>query len=256
MRTGVLSNDQIIEFLNDNFINTWVPNCELGRIHSLRKPIAKRREREDKTIDTTHPLAQTIIKGWKTGSKKGSPVDCLVISPTFELMGRQPANELSEDIKYSRHRRAEYYLTFYKEALKGKHPGLGNLVLTKENPIEEVSDLIRTPTVDNENLTIIIIDATSFENGGTLTVDIVVGREDGEGAFYLFDKDFELPAEEEVSEEGSLAWTWGEPGDKRQIEYSFNHGQLFKLVVTRYWDDDEPYTNAFYTKFSIFYRGK
>ena len=70
MRAGVLSNDQIIEFLNDNFINTWVPNCELGRIHSLREPIAKRREREGKTFDTTHRLAQTIIEGWENRIQK------------------------------------------------------------------------------------------------------------------------------------------------------------------------------------------
>ena len=69
----MLSNRQIIEFLNDNFINTWVPNCELGRIHSLREPIAKRREREGQTFDTTHPLAQAIINGWKTGAKKAHP---------------------------------------------------------------------------------------------------------------------------------------------------------------------------------------
>ena len=192
-------------------INTWVPNCELGRIHSLREPIAKRREREGKTYDTTHRLAQTIIKGWKTGSKKGSPVDCLVISPAFELMGRQPANELREDIKYSRLLRAEYYLTFFKDALEGKQPGLGNLIFSSEHSLQEVSDLIRTSTVDNENLTIVMIDARSFENGGTLTIDILIGREDAEGAFYLFDRDFNLPIEEEVSEHGSLAWTGVNP---------------------------------------------
>ena len=131
----------------------------------MREPIAIRREREGKTFDTTHPLAQAIIKGWKTGSKKGSPVDCLVISPTFELMGRQPANELSEDIKYSRLRRVEYYLTFFKEALAGKQPGLGNIVLSSENPSQVVLDLFRTPTAGNyQDYTVIVIDATAFEN--------------------------------------------------------------------------------------------
>ena len=42
LRAGVLSKDEIIEFLNDNFINTWVTNAELGRIQSLREPIAKK----------------------------------------------------------------------------------------------------------------------------------------------------------------------------------------------------------------------
>ena len=251
MRAGVLSNEQIIEFLNDNFINTWVPNCELGRIHSLREPIAKRREREGKTFDTTHRLAQTIIKGWKTGSKKGSPVDCLVISPTFELMGRQPANELSEDIKYSRLRRAEYYLTFFKAALAGKQPGLGNIVLSSENPSQVVLDLFRTPTAGNyQDYTVIVIDATAFENGGTLTVDIEIGREEGEAAFYLFDGDIELSTAEE-SPKDMLTWEWGEPGDTRQIRHAFDRGQFFKLGVTGHWARDEPCINAFRTKISV-----
>ena len=251
MRAGVLSNEQIIEFLNDNFINTWVPNCELGRIHSLREPIAKRREREGKTYDTTHRLAQTIIKGWKTGSKKGSPVDCLVISPTFELMGRQPANELSEDIKYSRLRRVEYYLTFFKEALAGKQPGLGNIVLSSENPSQVVLDLFRTPTAGNyQDYTVIVIDATAFENGGTLTVDIEIGREEGEAAFYLFDGDIELSTAEE-SPKDMLTWEWGEPGDTRQIRHAFDRGQFFKLGVTGHWARDEPCINAFRTKISV-----
>lgn len=250
MRAGVLSNDQIIEFLNDNFINTWVPNCELGRIHSLREPIAKRREREGKTFDTTHRLAQTIIKGWKTGSKKGSPVDCLVISPTFELMGRQPANELSEDIKYSRLRRAEYYLTFFKEALEGKQPGLGNIVLTPEQTSQSVLDLFRTPTVGYQDYTVVVIDATAFENGGTLSIDFEIGREEGEAAFYLFDGDTELSTEEE-SPKDKITWVWGEPGDTRQITHAFDRGQFFKLGATGHWARDELCINAFRAKISV-----
>ncbi len=247
MRAGVLSKDAIIKFLNEYFINTWIPNSELGRTHSLREPIAKRRERESTPFDTTHPLAQAIIRGWKTGSRKGSPVDSFVISPEFELMGKQQFHELEKDNTSP----SKYYHIFLRNALVGKEPGLGNIVLTREYPSEEVSDVIRTPTVDNENLTIVLIDTRSFENGGTLTIDILIGREEAEGAFYLFDRDFKLPVEEEVLEEGSLAWTWGESGEKRQIGYRFNRGQFFKLVVTRYWDEDVPYINAFHAKISV-----
>lgn len=207
MRAGVLSNDQIIEFLNDNFINTWVPNCELGRIPGLREPIAKRREREGKTFDTTHPLAQTIIKGWKTGSKKGSLVDSLIISPVFKLMGRQPANELSEDIKYSRLRRAEYYLTFFKEALEGKQPGLGNIILNSGEPSQDVLDVFRSPVVGFADYTVVTIDTKTFENGGTLTIEIETGRADADGYFYLVDGDDELPTTERVTKDMVLART-------------------------------------------------
>ena len=178
MRAGVLSKDEIIEFLNENFINTWVPNSELGRIRSLREPISKRRKREAKTFDTTHRLAQAIIKGWKTGAKKGSPVDCFVISSDFELMGRQLVNDLQEDSENRELQTDVYYLTFLKESLAGKQPGLGNLILTSEHPSREVLDTFRTPTVGYQDYTFIVIDASAFEKGGTLTIDVEIGRGD------------------------------------------------------------------------------
>ena len=244
----MLSRDKVIEFLNDNFINTWVPNSELGRIHSLREPIAKRREREGQTFDTTHPLAQAIIKGWKTGGKKDSPVDCFVISSAFELMGRQLIHDLREDSERSE---SEYYLAFLKEALAGKQPGLGNIVLSSENPSQVVLDIFRTPTAGNhQDYTVVTIDATAFENGGTLTIDIEIGREKGEAAFYLFDGDTELSTAEE-SPKDMLTWEWGEPGDTRQITHCFDRGQFFKLGVTGHWERDEPCINAFRAKISV-----
>ena len=122
MRAGVLSDEQIIKFLNENFINTWVPNAELGRTPSLRGPITKRREREDKTYDTTHPLAQVIMKGWT----KGSPVDCLVISHDFELLGKQPLNDFLDDTWDRGIPEEENYLTFLIESLKGRSPGFAD----------------------------------------------------------------------------------------------------------------------------------
>ena len=236
--------------MNENFINTWVPNAELGRIRSLREPIAKRRERESKTFDTTHPLAQAIIKGWKTGAKKSSPVDCLVISHEFELVGRQLVNELGND----RRRRGlpddEYYLTFLREALDGKQPGLGNLILTREDASQEVLDIFRTPTVGYQDYTVVVIDARAFENGGTLTIDIDIGREDGGGRFYLFDGNSELSTAEKFPKD-KLAWTSGEPGDTRRITHRFDRAQLFKLGATGYWDEEEPCINAFHAKISV-----
>ncbi|MDE0683238.1 MAG: hypothetical protein OXI63_10020, partial [Candidatus Poribacteria bacterium] len=113
----------------------------------MREPIAKRREREGKTFDTSHPLAQAIINGWKTGSKKGSPVDCFVISSEFELMGRLLVNEFFNDNWDKKRRGEESYLIFLKEALAGKQPGLGNIILNSEVSSQEVMDVFRTPTV-------------------------------------------------------------------------------------------------------------
>ena len=237
--------------MNEHFINIWVANSELGRIQSLREPIAKRREREGKTFDTSHPLIQAMIKGGKTGSKKGSPVDCLVIAPDFALMGRQMVNELREDCERRGLSRREYYLTFLKEALEGKEPGLGNIVLTREHPWQSVLDLFRTPTVENhQDWTVVTIDTTPFEKGGTLTIDIEIGREEGEAAFYLFDGD-RVPSTTEGVPKDMLTWVWGEPGDTRQITHRFDRGQLFKLGVTGLWVKEEACINAFRTKISV-----
>lgn len=213
----------------------------------MREPIAKRRKREGKTYDTTHPLAQTIIKGWKAGAKKDSPVDSFVISSAFELMGRQLIHNLREDSERSEF---EHYLAFLKEALAEKQPGLGNIVLTPEQTSQSVLDLFRTPTVGYQDYTEVVIDATAFENGGTLTIDFEIGREEGEAAFYLFDSDKELSTEEE-SPKDMLTWEWGEPGDTRQITHAFDQGQFFKLGVTGHWARDEPCINAFRAKISV-----
>ena len=232
--------------MNAHFINTWVPHSELGRVRRLREPIAKRREREGKPFDTTHALAQAIMRGWKTGSKKGSPVDSFVISPEFEVMGKQQFNELARDnISPSK-----YYHTFLTEALEGKQPGLGNIVLTREHPDEEVLDVFRTPTVGYLDYTVVVIDVTSFENGGTLTIDIKIGRDSGDGEFYLFDEDGELSIDEEEPKD-ALTGTWGEPGDTLQITHRFDRGQLFRLGASGYWDEGEVCTNAFLAKISV-----
>ena len=119
MRAGVLSDDQNIEFLNKNFINTWVTNAELGRTPSLQAPIARRRVRESKTFDTTHALAQAIMNGWQ----EGSPVDCFVISQEFELIGKLPLNDFFDETWESGIPEAESYRTFLVESLDGKRPG-------------------------------------------------------------------------------------------------------------------------------------
>ena len=197
-------------------------------------------------FNRTHPLAEAVMKGWK----EHSPVDCLIISPDFELMGRQLVNELPEDSIRRQLTSYDYYLTFLKEALDGKQPGLGNLILTRESPSQEVLDVFRTPTVGYQAYTVVLIDATTFENGGTLTIDIEVGRDEGEGGFYLFDGDSELSTEEETPKD-MLTQRWVEAGATRQITYRFDLGQLFKLGATGYWDREEPCVNAFRATVSV-----
>ena len=238
--------------MNENFINTWVANAELGRIRSLREPIARRREREGRIYDTSHPLAQAIIKGWKTGSKKGSPVDCFVISPDFELMGRLLFNDFIDDTWRRKLRWQKGYLIFLKKALEGQQPGLGNITLNSEVSSQEVFDVFRTPMVGYKDYTVVVIDTRAFENGGTLTVDIETGRADAEGHFYLVDGDDDLPTTERVTKYMVLALTWLEPDETGKLTHHFDRGQFFKLGATGcYGRSEKGSTNAFKAKISV-----
>ena len=110
-------------------------------------------------------------------------------------MGRQPINELYNESKRRGLRYAEGYFTFLVESLEGKQPGLGNVILNNECPRQQILDIFRTPTTGYHDYTVVVIDARAFENGGTLTIDIEVGRAEGAGSFFLFDSSAELSTE-------------------------------------------------------------
>ena len=264
MRTGVLSKTAIIEFLNENFINTWVENAELGRTGSLQDPIAKRREREGKTFNTSHALARTIMKGWV----KGSPVDCFAISYDFDLMGSVDFNEFLDNLQRPENEPVAY-MQFLKDSLEGKRPGLDDIILTPEQSDQDVIDTFRTPTYAHEDYTVVFIDATAFKNGGTLTIDIQVGRDNGIGIFFLLNGDKKLPtmeAPDGIDPEawnsqqsdayekalGALTKVWGIfPGQSGRITYQFERGQPFKLCVTGDQWGGIGDINAFHARISV-----
>ena len=230
----------------------------------MREPIARRREREGKTFDTNHALAQAIMKGWK----KGSPVDCLVISHEFEVMGGIDYNFFPECLGEFESR-GEAYLFFLKASMEGKRPGLGTLVLTPEHPSQEVVDTFRSPVAAHQDYTVVYIDATAFQDGGTLTADIHVGRDNGIGIFHLLDGDRKLPTEKapdgidpeawndqdsDAYEEalGALAKVWGIfPGQIGHIMYPFDRGQRFKLCATGDQWGGIGDINAFHAKIRV-----
>ena len=264
MRAGVLSEDRVIEFLNENFINIWVSNVELERTPRKQAYMARRREVLSKTFNRTHSLAQAIIKTWK----KGSPVDCLVFSPEFEPLGGIDYNEFPECLGEFDDE-TEAYLFFLKASLEGERPGLGTLILTPEQPAQESVDTFRTPEVAHQDYTVVFIDTGAFEDGGTLTIDIRVGGDDAIGIFHLLDGDSKLPTEKapdgidpavwnnQESEEykkafDALTRVWGIfPGKTGQITYQFNRGQRFKLCVTGDQWGGIGGINAFHTKISV-----
>ncbi len=250
--------------MNEHFINTWVSNVAFGRTPNKRAYLAKRIQHGFKGVDTTHPLAQAIINGWQLHL----PIDSLVISSELEVMGRQDANRLHEDSRDRGLSEAEGYRLFLSEALAGKRPGLGRIVLTPECPSVEIMDTFQTPMIPHQDYTVVEIDTTAFEDGGTLTLDIGVGRGKAEGVFYLFDDNKDLPTEKAPEGVSTSVWERQEgevylaaldalateavyPEKTERITYPFDEGELFRLCVT-----GSPYSakgshNAFNLKISV-----
>ena len=238
-------------------------NVAFGRTPNKHTYIA---QRGFKGVDTTHPLAQAIISGWHLHS----PVDCLVISPELELMGRQDANRLYGDNIDRGLSQTEGYRLFLTEALEGKSPGLGRIVLTDSCPSSEIMDTFHTPMVPHQDYTVVEIDATAFEDGGTLTLDIGVGRGRAEGTFYLFDGDKNLPTEKApkgvptsvwerqqgeayVEALGALAIKWHVYPEKTgKITHLFDQSKLFRLCATGSAYSVKGSCNAFSVKISVF----
>ena len=280
MRAVVLGNERVIKFLNDNFINTWVSNFELARKPSSREYLAKRYGHASKSFDANHLLVQAIKSGWH----ERSPVDCFIISPDFELKGKLALNAFlygGHDWDGGR-TRAENYRLFLTEALEGKYPGFSTdnsfayllgeeedtpeqespfkpfltgleVVLNPTQPTLEVLDVIRTLEVGYQESTIVRIDATAFEKGGILTIDIRVGSAELPGSFYLYDSDIEFPAERWQRYDESIANATDVPtGETARITYPFYRGQVFKLVIAAAeLVDKKEHVNAFQARIAV-----
>ena len=257
MRAGVLSDDRVIEFLNENFINVWVSNVELERTPRKQAYMAQRRKDLSKTFDRTHPLAQAIVNGWKDGS----PVDCLVISHEFELMGKLPLNDFFDEAWGSGIPEEESYLAFLTGSIDGKFPGFNDdasdarlsglkVVLNRKQTEQEVLDVLRTPRYGYQDYTVVEIDATAFEDGGTLTIDIRMGTAGPGGSFDLFDSNTELPTKGYPDD--ALTSAWDIPsGQIGRIRHRFDEGKIFKLGTTGTWFNEKGSINAFHAKISV-----
>ena len=163
----------------------------------------------------------------------------------------------------------EGYRLFLSEALAGKRPGLDRIVLTRACSSVEIMDTFQTPMVPHQDYTVVEIDATTFENGGTLTLDIGVGRGKAAGTFYLFDSDKDLPTEKApegiptsvwerqygaayVEALGALAIEWHIGPEKTgKIMYPFEQGKLFRLCATGSVYNVSGSLNAFSVKINV-----
>ncbi|MDE0481608.1 MAG: hypothetical protein OXI67_03410 [Candidatus Poribacteria bacterium] len=257
MRAVVLYWDRIIEFLNENFINTWVSNVELERTPRKKAYMVKRPKRKSKTFNRTHPLAQAIMKGWK----EDSPVDCMVISPELDVMGKLPLNDFFGDCTRRGITEEDGYLAFLNDSLDAKFPGFGentsdslltgsNVVLNEKHPEQEVLHILRAPRYGDQDYNVIIIDTTAFEDGGTLMIDIRMGSAKSGGSFDLFDSETELPTKGIPTE--ALTSVWDIPsGQSGKIQYPFDEGKVFQLGATGTWFSGKGNVNAFQANISV-----
>ncbi|MCY4402181.1 MAG: hypothetical protein OXD54_06340 [Candidatus Poribacteria bacterium] len=272
MRAVALSDNKIIEFLNENLINTWVSNVELKRTDVNKEYFPKRYPDDSKGYDTTLPFTQAIMKGWH----QHSPVDCMVISADFELLGSLPINEFN-DMSKSYHK-------FIQAALSGQNPGLNNkgnasrttdwyaffnsgkqvavkkipenkvarlnVELNPEHLSQHVMNIFRTPEHGCQDYTIVDIDTKAIEYGYMLNIDIQVGNAEPAGSFDLFDGDSEIPTEGIPHE--ALASVWDiPPGKTGTIRHRCENGQRFKLGATGNWFSEKGSVNAFYATITV-----
>ena len=248
--------------MNENFINAWILNTELDRTFKKQELIAYRQQQGFKPIDKTLPVAQAIMKGWK----KHSPADSLVISPKLELMGRLPVNERTPP-----YHAAKGYLLFLQDSLDGKLPGFRedtsthwntlletavesgaivddglSVVLTDEHAEKEILSVFRAPETDTPNYTVVEIDATTFKDGGVLTIDVWVGEAEVFGSFDLFAGDTTA-----LVRENALASATDIPTNQREIiKYPFSQGRVFKLGAIGN-SSEQGKINGFLAKVSV-----
>ena len=167
-------------------------------------------------------------------------VDIQVLNPEGEIIMHQPENKLHGN-------RLQKYLTLLADAAKGE---VTNLASEKREELMEVLNVFRGPGDGYQDYTTVEIDTISFEQEGTLIIDIQVGAGEAVGSFDLFDGDAELPIE--GFPDDALVSVWDiPPGDTGQIRHQFARGQRFKLGATGNWFCEKGSTNAFLVKISV-----
>ena len=235
MRAGPLSNSEVIQTLNEKFINTWVTLRELSELIEGAKG-----ERVS--------LFARSIKDYYV-----YPVDIQVLNLEAELIMHQPDSKLPHD------NRTQKYLTLLADAVKGEVANLSNgneeksateSDLNSRNELMEVLNVFRGPGDGYQDYTVVEIDTTRFEQEGILVIDIQVGEGEAMGSFDLFAGDAELPTEGFPDDALASAWDIP-PGKTGRIRYRFARGQRFKLGATGSWSCEKGSTNAFLVQVSV-----
>ena len=234
---GPLSNPEVIQTLNENFVNTAV----------LRRDLS---ELVNSDAGRVSLFAKTLKDHFVY------PVDIQVLSPEAEVIIHQPDNRLPDN--RLRGDRVERYLMLLAAAAKGEvmdfsketEESMPELDLSLRKELMEVLNVFRGPGNGYQDYTTVEIDATPFEQGGTLIIDLQVGEGEATGSFDLFAEDTELPTEGFPDDALASAWDIP-PGDTGQIRHPFTRGQRFKLGATGNWFCEKGSTNAFLASISV-----
>ena len=232
MRAGPLSDSEVIETLNEKFINTWVLLRELPELISGAKG----------------EMPSLVAK--KMQQHYTDSVDILALTPDAEVIMHQPESALPY------RNPSQAYLTVLKHsvaAFEGRRTRVGKRSKLDGNPISlgtalmEVLHIYGTSSTDTPDNTVVKIDTTPFECGGILHIEIQVGVGESAGTFELFHADTELPSKE--GDDAALDGAWNvSPGSIGHIFHNFSRGQHFKLVAT---SADAQKANAFLARVSV-----
>ncbi len=232
MRAGPLSDSEVIETLNEKFVNTWVLLRELPELISGAR-------------GETPSLVAKKMQQHYTDS-----VDILALTPDAEVIMHQPESALPY------RKQSQAYLTVLKHsvaAFEGRRTRVGKRSKLDGNPISlgtalmEILHVYGASSADTPDDTVVKIDATPFECGGILHIEIQVGVGESAGTFELFHDDTELPSKEGANAALDGAWNVS-PGSIGHIFHNFRRGRHFKLVAT---GADAQTATAFLARVSV-----
>ena len=224
MRAGPLSNSEVIQILNEKFVNTWVLLRELPELISGAKGEGA-------------SLLATKLKQHYSDS-----VDILTLTSKAEVLAHQPEMALPY------RNRAQHYLTLLRrsvEAFDGKFfSKLEARPISLGKKLKEVLHIFRASASGIPDYTLVQIDATSFTHGGSFHIEIQVGGGDATGTFELFDGGKETAIDEFSDDALTGAWDVP-PGGTGHILHRFERGQRFKLRATGSRLSEKGSINAF-----------
>jgi hypothetical protein len=124
------------------------------------------------------------------------------------------------------------------------------ITLNDEKPSQQVLSVFRTPEATYQDYTVVEIDTTAFKNGGTLTIDLRIGRAEAAAAFILFANDTELNSD--GMPKVILTSASGiSPGKVGKLTHSFDRGAHFKVAATGNAFSGKGKVNSFLATISI-----